>query len=147
MGMAKKTYSDLLKHPFWQKKRLEIMRRDKFKCRKCGDEETTLNVHHKYYTNGLDPWDYPNDSMITLCEHCHKQIESIKKEIPEFEFNKIKIHKSDNWTSGKRIMLATYPGLLSIEIFDRNNNFIVGFNFTNKHERNEFIKAFKYSMK
>jgi hypothetical protein len=24
--MAKKTYSDLLKHPFWQKKRLEIMR-------------------------------------------------------------------------------------------------------------------------
>jgi hypothetical protein len=49
--------------------------------------------------------------MITLCEHCHKQIEGIKKDNPEFDFDKIKIHKRDNWTSGTRIMLATYPGL------------------------------------
>jgi 5-methylcytosine-specific restriction endonuclease McrA len=33
----KKTYSELLKSPKWQKKRLEIMSRDKFTCKKCGD--------------------------------------------------------------------------------------------------------------
>jgi len=33
----------------WQKKRLEIMKRDKFTCRICGDTESTLSVHHLFY--------------------------------------------------------------------------------------------------
>lgn len=32
-----------------------------------------LNVHHKYYMQGLKPWEYPNDALITLCEDCHKK--------------------------------------------------------------------------
>lgn len=50
--MSEKSYSDKLKSPKWQKKRLEIMRRDKFRCRLCKDEETQLSVHHKEYING-----------------------------------------------------------------------------------------------
>ena len=30
-----------------------------------------LNVHHKYYVNGLKPWEYDNDALITLCQDCH----------------------------------------------------------------------------
>jgi len=30
--MAKLSYSDTLKNPLWQKKRLEILSRDKFTC-------------------------------------------------------------------------------------------------------------------
>lgn len=56
--MGKLTYSDKLKSPKWQKKRLEIMKRDKFACKLCGDTETQLHVHHKEYINGNDPWDY-----------------------------------------------------------------------------------------
>jgi len=146
-AMAKKTYSDLLKHPLWQKKRLEIMKRDKWMCKKCGDDETTLNVHHLNYINGKDPWDYPNSELITLCEDCHKQIESLKKDNPDMDFHKIKIHKSDKWTSNTKIIIASYPGLLSLEIYDENNKYIVGFEFTKDYELKEFIKMFKYSLK
>jgi 5-methylcytosine-specific restriction endonuclease McrA len=32
-----------------------------------------LNVHHKYYINGHMPWEYNNDSLITLCNECHQK--------------------------------------------------------------------------
>lgn len=145
--MSKKSYSDLLRHPLWQKKRLEIMRRDKWKCKKCGDDETTLNVHHKLYINGNDPWEYENEDLITLCEDCHNQIERFKKESPEIDLETIKIYKSEHWSSDKRIMFASYPGLLSMEIYDEKDKFIVGFNFTGEIERREIIKALKYSLR
>jgi len=65
------TYIEKLKHPKWQKKRLEILGRDSFKCRSCHAEENTLHVHHLYYRKGNDPWDYPNACLITLCDQCH----------------------------------------------------------------------------
>ena len=68
------SYKEKLKHPKWQKKRLEILNRDNWKCTKCGNTETTLAVHHKQYKKGCDPWQYDNDDLITLCEVCHKII-------------------------------------------------------------------------
>lgn len=64
-------YADLLKDPRWQKKRLEVMERDKFTCRSCGDTKSTLNVHHAYYEKGKMPWEYPDESLVTWCEECH----------------------------------------------------------------------------
>ena len=65
-------YSEKLKNPKWQKKRLEIMERDCFKCRVCDDDGKSLHVHHIFYDNKFkNPWDYPNDLLITLCEDCH----------------------------------------------------------------------------
>lgn len=32
-----------------------------------------LNIHHKYYVWGNNPWNYPNDALITLCEDCHQK--------------------------------------------------------------------------
>jgi hypothetical protein len=69
--MTKQTYSDLLKDPRWQKKRLEIMQRDGFMCQKCHDKCETLHVHHKQYKSKTKPWDYLDDDLITLCELCH----------------------------------------------------------------------------
>ena len=70
--MNKSAYSELLRDPRWQKKRLEIMQRDDFHCTVCGDGENTLNVHHCYYEGGKPPWDYPDASLITICESCHQ---------------------------------------------------------------------------
>lgn len=64
-------YSDKLKHPLWQKKRLEILNRDGFKCRACGGEDEMLHVHHLRYLKARDPWDYNNSSLVTLCHVCH----------------------------------------------------------------------------
>lgn len=47
------------------------MERDRFACRICKDESSTLNVHHCYYERGREPWDYPDASLLTLCENCH----------------------------------------------------------------------------
>jgi hypothetical protein len=72
------TYSEKLKDPRWQRLRLEIMKRDDFSCQLCGSKTETLHVHHKYYLIGNDPWVYPDESLVTLCEGCHSQEEELK---------------------------------------------------------------------
>jgi hypothetical protein len=66
----RKNYSDKFKDPQWQKKRLEIMSRDAFACKRCYESEQTLSVHHLYYVSNRDPWNYPGWSLITLCNDC-----------------------------------------------------------------------------
>lgn len=75
--MTKITYSEKLKNPKWQKKRLEILQRDEFKCQCCGDEEKNLQIHHLTYNN-CDPWEYETRHLITLCEDCHEKEEFLK---------------------------------------------------------------------
>lgn len=65
-------YSEKLKDPRWQKKRLEILERDEWTCQKCFDSESTLVVHHRRYLVNTEPWDYPDDLLVTLCEDCHE---------------------------------------------------------------------------
>lgn len=124
--MSKKTYQEKLRHPKWQKLRLEIMKRDKFKCNVCKDEETTLNVHHLQYTVD-DVWDEPKQNLITVCEHCHFEIEWMKKRFSDFDIKDLNIEKSDGWDDGYRIMFIAYDGNVSMRIYDADN-YIIGFN-------------------
>lgn len=71
------TYVEKLRHPKWQKKRLEIFERDGFTCTKCGDTETELQVHHLKYTG--EPWDAPSENLVTVCKHCHLVFEDFKE--------------------------------------------------------------------
>ncbi len=66
------TYSEKLRDPRWQKKRLEIFERDDFCCRYCFCDDKTLHVHHLLYHKDREPWEYENDCLITACEDCHK---------------------------------------------------------------------------
>ncbi len=63
------SYSDLLKDPRWQKRRLEIFHLDQYKCTRCGDGERQLHVHHSKYTG--KPWEAPNEDLSTICTDCH----------------------------------------------------------------------------
>jgi len=93
------TYLEKLKDPRWQKKRLEIMQRDGFQCTCCGDTETEIHVHHSYYEFGKEVWEYPEESLFTLCSSCHYQHTLSQKRIKElmrtiqydqlYEFEKI----------------------------------------------------------
>jgi hypothetical protein len=69
--MEKKTYSEKLKDPRWQKKRLEILERDHWACVSCGEKDETLHIHHMFYFYGKEPWDIHNGFLITLCKSCH----------------------------------------------------------------------------
>ena len=76
-----KTYSEKLKDPRWQRKRLEIMQRDNFTCTQCGDKHSTLNVHHWEYAK--EPWDAKKIDLSTVCVTCHKNIEDCKAVLKE----------------------------------------------------------------
>lgn len=65
------TYAEKLKDPRWQKLRLFIMNRDNFSCQHCFDTDSTLHVHHSMYHG--EPWDAPPETLITLCENCHRE--------------------------------------------------------------------------
>lgn len=71
----KPTYYELLRHPKWQRKRLEILELFGFSCSQCGATDQTLNVHHAYYEKGLRPWEYPNQSLHALCDTCHQVVQ------------------------------------------------------------------------
>jgi hypothetical protein len=71
--MGNKSYSEKLKDPRWQKKRLFILERDGWECQLCGDTKTSFHVHHKKYT-GYNPWNAKDEDLISYCEHCHNLV-------------------------------------------------------------------------
>lgn len=77
-------YSELLKDPRWQRKRLEVLNRDNWTCQMCGSTEKTLHVHHQYYIKDFDPWDYCSTLLVTLCHECHKDEEYAKSQTDEY---------------------------------------------------------------
>jgi hypothetical protein len=72
------SYYDLLKHPKWQRKRLEILAAVNFTCERCHADDMPLHVHHAYYEKGLAPWEYPTESLHCLCEPCHRHAQDIQ---------------------------------------------------------------------
>jgi hypothetical protein len=64
-------YAEKLRDPRWQKVRLEVLARDRWRCQICDDPTSTLAVHHRYYLRNREPWEYPLDALVTLCEFCH----------------------------------------------------------------------------
>ncbi|HRQ17741.1 MAG TPA: hypothetical protein PL085_11740 [Agriterribacter sp.] len=67
------TYSKALADPRWQRKKTEILLRDNFTCKCCGDTTTQLEVHHVEYFAGKQPWEYPDEMLLTTCHSCHEK--------------------------------------------------------------------------
>jgi 5-methylcytosine-specific restriction endonuclease McrA len=65
----------ILKSDEWQKKRNQVIKRDKNRCRNCGTT-IDLQVHHKNYDR------FGNESLddlVTLCYTCHEKITRLNK--------------------------------------------------------------------
>lgn len=69
------------KDPRWQKLRLQKMEQAKFKCEHCEDDSSTLNVHHKRYRRGANPWEYELWELECLCESCHEAHHELKNRL------------------------------------------------------------------
>lgn len=69
--MTSEEYKKALLDPRWIKLRAEIVKRDKYTCRKCKKTNCLLHVHHKYYLKDKMPWEVPTRWLISLCEECH----------------------------------------------------------------------------
>ena len=85
--MTEMSYASQLRHPSWQKRRLEMLDRAGFECSNCGDAESPLHVHHRQYFKGRKVWEYSDEELCVLCEDCHAQEhgdwDGIKKIISE----------------------------------------------------------------
>ena len=58
---------------------MKILARDQYTCRNCRRQESdgvALQVHHMHYIYGLDPWEYKDSELVTLCESCHSEVHS-----------------------------------------------------------------------
>ena len=87
-------YSEKLKDPRWQKKRLKILERDNFSCSLCGDDENMLTVHHLRY-QGKDPWNTDDCFLITLCQDCHENWHDEEKQYKKLFDNEISALQPD----------------------------------------------------
>lgn len=81
---SKPSYAEKLKNPNWQKKRLEILERDRYKCRVCGsglNDGKTLHVHHLFYRKGAMPWEYEDEALVTVCEDHHETMQELGNDL------------------------------------------------------------------
>lgn len=67
-------YSDQLKDARWDMKRKKVLNYADHRCQACGAEQVALQVHHSYYRDGLMAWEYPDGSLIALCDDCHGRV-------------------------------------------------------------------------
>lgn len=74
-------YHEQIKHPLWQKKRLEVLELNNFTCSECSNETEELNVHHPFYKRGAMIWDYEAIELQCLCKTCHAKNHIIDEEI------------------------------------------------------------------
>ena len=65
-------YSESLKHPRWQKKRLEVLAAHHWRCDACKATDVPLHIHHTYYEWDKLAWEYENATLRCLCSNCHK---------------------------------------------------------------------------
>ncbi len=115
------SYSEKLTNPKWQKKRLEILSRDKFTCQLCSDTDTMLHVHHKSYTKGAEPWEYEDSNFISLCKYCHRDVEEFKRH----NYIVLAIDRAYREDFQKHIVTSFYINhegvkIVSLETFDIN---------------------------
>ena len=91
-------YQKKLRSPHWQKRRLELLSAAGWKCSDAGcrrrlhqhaeylsspptDDPPSLEIHHLYYEWGRDPWDYPDDAFLVLCDECHEKRAIVERTI------------------------------------------------------------------
>jgi hypothetical protein len=75
-----KSYSEKLRDPRWQKRRLEFLEKSRWTCRKCHVSTKELHVHHRVYRKGYQPWEYEDTDMSVLCTDCHTRVEDAREQ-------------------------------------------------------------------
>ncbi len=69
-GKAPYNYDDL-KTVEWNDVRVRILKSHNLCCFRCGVTGVRLSVHHTYYEADKRAWEYPDSSLVPLCDICH----------------------------------------------------------------------------
>lgn len=68
-----------------EEKRDDLLRRSNWTCCECGEPLTSgtmdLQVHHVCYITCLEPWDYPDELLLVVCDWHHKERQAVEQAI------------------------------------------------------------------
>ena len=87
----------------WYELSKRIKTRDRNTCQMCGRNDKAVSVHHKVYYEERKVWEYSDDELICICDHCHeivtdsnrsvyKDFLELKKTIKNFGFSDNVLH-------------------------------------------------------
>jgi hypothetical protein len=107
--MKKMTYAEQLKHPNWQRKRLQMLEAAKWICTCCEATDKTLHVHHKKYVKGRMAWEYDASELEVLCEDCHEAEHFAEADLEYL----LKAEWLDKDLQGREVVLGFLAGFLS----------------------------------
>jgi hypothetical protein len=138
-------YSELLKSPKWQKKRLEIMNRDGWKCKDCGDENKQLQVHHIKYEHGKLPWEYEDNNFETLCNECHqiKHFPPIKATLSKGTIHPKDVVKTFPFFNNVFSEITNHKGCWNLTL---RPNVIKNFGPSMNHKKHNYFRCLAYLM-
>ena len=82
---AKLTYAEKLRDVRWKRRRDELLRKSNWTCAECREPLLKgcmdLQVHHVVYITALDPWMYPDELLLVLCDWHHKERQAVEQAI------------------------------------------------------------------
>ena len=85
VAKPKLTYAEKLRDVRWKHRRDDLLRRSNWTCCECGQSLTTgtmdLQVHHVVYITALDPWDYPDELLVVVCDWHHRERQAVEQAI------------------------------------------------------------------
>lgn len=47
----------------------------------CGDTDKELQIHHRDYGRGAEPWETASENLVSLCRSCHEEVTALKKSV------------------------------------------------------------------
>ena len=79
---AKLSYAEKLRDVRWKRRRDELIRRANYTCCECCQPLVSgtmdLQVHHVVYISCLDPWDYPDELLVVVCDFHHRERQAVE---------------------------------------------------------------------
>jgi hypothetical protein len=111
----KMTYSEQLRHPNWQRVRLEVLNASDWQCGICGSKDKMLHVHHKQYIKGRMAWEYEISNFDALCDVCHSETHDTKALINEI----LASIPSDQWMAAASLLAGRFADKVSEDVHMR----------------------------
>ena len=106
--MDRKTYSELLSSPKWKAKREDVFSKKGRHCNRCLITKR-LQVHHRYYSSGYKPWEYPDDCFEVLCVDCHSEEHGRSTSKFSSRRRKSRSDKSSRYSTKKPVRAGVLP--------------------------------------
>lgn len=82
--MKNTSYAEKLKTLEWLEFRDSFIRRhtreNELPCCHACSNSRNLQVHHRRYKRGKEPWEYDDEDLVLICGDCHETVHSVARE-------------------------------------------------------------------